>query len=226
MAKNFIDPRQLSLDFLGKPNRRLSIFEKIKTRQLQLDPKRSKDWFIKNVRSSFMMGVTPQQLLNDDKTKLTIEAFIGKLFFFFYDPKTKETLPYYDRFPLVIPIEMTGDGFIGLNLHYLDVYNRILLLDKLLDFATDRNMDEKTRLIATWKMLKGVSRYERVYPCIKRYLGNHVRSRFVPVDAPYWEIAVALPVERFAKAKPAYAQSQSMKIFGKIRRRRQKAARG
>lgn len=203
---------------------RQTIFDKIRKRQLELDPKQSKTWYIKNVKQSFFMGVTPQQLLAH-KEKLTAEAFIGKMFFFYYDPKTKEKLPYYDRFPVVIPIDIYPDGFLGLNLHYLDVHNRIILLDKLLDFATDKNMDEKTRLITSYQMLKGVSRYERIYPCIKRYLADHVQSRFVAVDAPDWEMAVALPVERFAKQSPVFVQKASNVMWGQIRKNRYNASR-
>ena len=37
--------------------------------------------------------------------RLRTNTIIGKMYFFYYDPKTKDSLPYYDRFPLVIPIE-------------------------------------------------------------------------------------------------------------------------
>ena len=60
---------------------------------------------------------------------------IGGMYFFLYDPKTKEELPYYDRFPLVIPLKREDDGFLGLNLHYLPVPYRIRLLRKLLPLA-------------------------------------------------------------------------------------------
>ena len=45
------------------------------------------------------------------------KPFYGKLNMFFYDPKHKKTLPYYDTFPLVLPLETYNDGFLGLNLH-------------------------------------------------------------------------------------------------------------
>ena len=52
---------------------------------------------------------------------------IGALYFFVYDPKTKADLPYYDRFPLVLPLKREPDGFLGLNLHYLPIPLRIKL---------------------------------------------------------------------------------------------------
>ena len=39
----------------------------------------------------------------------------SRLNMFFYDPKLKKKLPYYDTFPLVLPLENYSDGFLGLN---------------------------------------------------------------------------------------------------------------
>ena len=49
---------------------------------------------------------------------------------FFYDPKFKKTLPYYDTFPLVLPLETYNDGFLGINMHYLPIPLRVNLLDQ------------------------------------------------------------------------------------------------
>ena len=35
----------------------------------------------------------------------------GMMYTFAYDPKHKATLPYYDRFPLIFPINKTKGGF-------------------------------------------------------------------------------------------------------------------
>ena len=48
---------------------------------------------------------TRESLLRD-RQRLKTSSIVGKMYFYFYDPKTKDTMPYYDRFPLVIPIEM------------------------------------------------------------------------------------------------------------------------
>ena len=37
---------------------------------------------------------------------------IGKMYLYIYDPKYKNTLPFYDALPLVIPIEFYGNGFL------------------------------------------------------------------------------------------------------------------
>lgn len=134
---------------------------------------------------------------------------IGMMYFFVYDPKTKEELPYYDRLPLVFPIEMYSDGFLGLNLHYLAPNYRAILLDKLTDVSTNKKFDDKTRLRLSYDLLNGSRKYKLFEPCLKRYLYNHMRSRFIKIEANEWDIAIYLPVERFVKAKKETVYKES-----------------
>ena len=135
-----------------------------------------------------------------DKQRLREKSFIGRMYFYFYDPKTKDSLPYYDKFPLVIPIERYPDGFLGLNLHYIHPKQRIILLDKLSEIATDNNFDANTKLRISYDYLSRASRLYQAKPCIKRYLFSHVQSRFLEITADEWDIAALLPVESFMKA--------------------------
>lgn len=155
---------------------------------------------------------TPQKLMQD-KERMTNSNFIGHMYFFFYDPKTKDTLPYYDRFPLVIPIQKYKDGFLGLNLHYIHPKHRIILLDKLSQFASNQNYDMQTRLKLSYQTLSAFSRAYEATPCIKRYLVSHVESRFVEIFADEWDIAALLPVEQFEKASANKVWSDSRKKF-------------
>jgi hypothetical protein len=148
-----------------------------------------------------------------DKQRLRERSFIGRMYFYFYDPKTKDSLPYYDKFPLVIPIERYPDGFLGLNLHYISPKQRILLLDKLSVLLTDRNYDEKTRLRISYDYLARASKMYQAKPCIKRYLFSHIQSRFLEITADEWDIAVMLPVESFVKAKKNKVWSESEDKF-------------
>jgi len=142
---------------------------------------------------------TKAQLMQD-KNRLKSASIIGKMYFYFYDPKTKDKLPYYDKFPLVIPIERYPDGFLGLNLHYIHPKQRIILLDKLSEIATDNNFDANTKLRISYDYLSRASRLYQAKPCIKRYLFSHVQSRFLEITADEWDIAALLPVESFMKA--------------------------
>lgn len=135
------------------------------------------------------------------------------MYFYFYDPKHKDNMEYYDTFPLVIPIELYTDGFLGLNLHYIHPKNRIVMLDKLSKTLTDTSYTEKTKMQISYDYLKSASRIYESTPCIKRYLYSQVKSRFLEIPADEWDIAVMLPVESFVGANSSKVYSESRKKF-------------
>lgn len=154
-----------------------------------------------------------REALMRDRQSLKDNTVIGKMYFYFYDPKTKERLPYYDRFPLVIPIEEYKDGFLGLNLHYIHPKSRINLLDKLSDTANNSRYDKTTKLKLSYDYLKSASRAFEAKPCIKRYLFNHIQSRFLEITADEWDIAALLPMESFVGATTSQVHNQSRNKF-------------
>lgn len=134
---------------------------------------------------------------------------VGHMYLFTYDPKYKDVLPYYDMYPLVIPIEFYSNGFLGINLHYLPPSGRASLMDKLKKVASDNKYNEKTKLNISYEILKLYSKqFVGVENCIKRYLYSHVRSQFHQVTAQDWDKAVMLPLQRW-KVNPnkRYARS-------------------
>ena len=149
----------------------------------------------------------PQQLLRGGKR--SNGRFYGKLNMFFYDPKFKKKLPYYDTFPLVLPLETYNDGFLGLNLHYLPIPLRIKLLDGLVDYSNNTAFDETTRLVVNYKKLKNI---KLIRPTIHKYLSGHTKSQFRRIDADEWTIATLLPVQKFKKASASevWKESRSM----------------
>jgi hypothetical protein len=158
--------------------------------------------------------LTPtSRALMADRDRLKGKSTIGKMYFYFYDPKTKDSLPYYDRFPLVIPIESYPDGFLGLNLHYIHPKQRLILLDKLSETATNDKFDSKTKLRVSYSYLAGASRAFEATPCIKRYLFTHIQSRFLEISADEWDIAAMLPVETFVGATTSKVYADSRKKF-------------
>jgi len=167
----------------------------------------ARDWLRSKIKD---LKPTRQALLND-KERLKTNTIIGRMYFYYYDPKLKDELPYYDRFPLVIPIERYQDGFLGLNLHYISPRQRIELLDALSDFATNSKYDETTRLRLSWNKLKTVGRTFKAKPCVKRYLFKHVDSRFLEITADEWDIAALLPFQNFqgATANKVYNDSRN-----------------
>jgi len=163
--------------------------------QLADAAKKSKTWF--QQQAKLLGNVTPNKVMKSDPTSLKARVIPGKLYMFLYDPKTKDKLPYYDMFPLVFPFKKTSDGFIGLNMHYLPYQMRVMLLDKLMDFATNKQMSETTKLNYSWSMIDGVSRYRLAEPCVKRYLASHIKTSLKLIDANDWATAMLLPVEQF-----------------------------
>ena len=148
-----------------------------------------------------------------DRERLKGTSMIGKMYFYFYDPKTKDSMPYYDRFPLVIPIEKYNDGFLGLNLHYIHPKYRMILLDKLSDTMSNDTYDDKTKLKINYRYLAAASRIFEANPCIKRYLFTQIESRFLEITADEWDIAAMLPVESFVGATTSKVYADSRKKF-------------
>ena len=175
----------------------------------QARSKQARDWLRSKLPD---LNPTSRKLMNDNSRK-TDTNLIGHMYFFYYDPKTKDTLPYYDRFPLVIPIQLYPDGFLGLNLHYIHPKHRIILLDKLSHFASNKAYDQSTKLRMNYQVLQAFSMAYEATPCIKRYLSSHVQSKFLEIHANEWDIAALLPVEQFEKASTSKVWSQSRKKF-------------
>jgi hypothetical protein len=140
---------------------------------------------------------------------------IGRMYSFFYDAKGKATLPYWDRYPLIFPIEIYGDGFLGINLHYLPPLLRARLMDSLYSLVNNNKGDETTRLIASYKILKGSSRFKLFEPCVKRYLNSQVRSKFMYISPKEWDMALMLPTERFVGSPKSTAHGASSKMVGR-----------
>ena len=135
---------------------------------------------------------------------------MGGMYYFVYDPKTKDELPYYDRFPLVIPLKRQPDGFIGLNIHYLPLRYRVIFLKKLMSFALYNDEDEIKRVRVTYPMLDASSRLKEFRPCLKKYLYSHIKSRILAVEPEEWDVATYLPVHQFKKAQPKEVWKDSL----------------
>jgi hypothetical protein len=171
--------------------------------------KKSAAWFQQQVLLLSKKRITPNQILRNDPKAITTNIVPGKLYMYFYDPKTKADLPYYDKFPLVFPFRRTDDGFIGLNMHYLPHKLRLVLMDRLLMFKNNDKFDATTKLRYSWQLIDGVSKFALAKPCVKRYLKDHLRSPLVNVTADDWATAMMLPVERFVGASSAQVWAES-----------------
>ena len=166
---------------------------------------RSTEWYKDKIKE---FG-TPSSLDLIRDGKKSTRPFFGRLNMFLYDPKFKKTLPYYDTFPLVLPIENYPDGFLGINLHYLPIPLRTRLLDRLYEFSSNDKFDSTTRLTATYNTVKNIS---LIKPTLKKYLYNFVETQYRRIDADEFVVATLLPVQRFTKAtsRKVWRDSRSM----------------
>ena len=141
--------------------------------------------------------------------------FLGEMNMFMYDAKFKKTLPYWDRFPLVIPLLDQSLNykpqleFMGINFHYLSVPLRIALLNELVQlYITNTVVDDdglesfnnKTRMIIR-NFSKLILNTPMALPCIKHYINSHITTNIRRIRASEFIIGMLLPVEDFQSYK-------------------------
>lgn len=178
---------------------------------IQPRTRQSIDWFRKKAQR--LRVPNRNAMMREEPLELTPRQIPGSMFMFFYDPKNKKTLPYYDSFPLVIVVKKAPGGFHGLNLHYLPPLLRARFLDALMDNTNNMAYDESTRFQLNYNLLQKSAKMKYFKPCYKHYLTEHVRSRFAYVPPPEWEIATFLPTADFQKASRAQVYSDSRKAI-------------
>lgn len=159
--------------------------------------------------TSFFRNADAERLKNAGQFR------IGSMYMFYYDPKHKDTLPYYDRVPLIFPINRAKGGFLGINFHYLPLKMRAKLMDALYDTASNDRYDESTKLNVSYRILSASSQYREFRPAVKHYLFEHVRSRLLYVNPSEWDIALWLNIAKFEKATQTQVWEDSKRIIRK-----------
>lgn len=135
----------------------------------------------------------------------------GKMLMYQYDAKWKDTLPYWDMFPVVFPVELYKDSFLGLNMHYLPPVYRIRLFDSLFETVNNTKYDKSTKLNVSYQILKGAAKMRYFQPCVKKYLYSHVKSKLIEVPIDEWAYVAFLPIQRFQKASEREVWNESIK---------------
>ena len=145
-------------------------------------------------------GVRVAKGISNEKVRQVNKFILGGLYCFYYNPKGKTDLPYYDQFPMVLALERYNDGFLGLNFHYLPIKYRVVFLDKLMNFAMMGDAGEIMRMRVTYDILTASKRLKLFKPCIKRYLSSHIQSKLLTIQPNEWDIAALLPLQQFKGA--------------------------
>lgn len=172
---------------------------------------KSRSWFDQQARMLATKQIAPQRLIRSNPEMNVTRIVPGELYLFQYDALHRETLPYWDTFPLVFPFSKTPDGFIGLNMHYLPYPIRVRLLDKLMVFKTSTEHDEVARLKLSWGLISGLSRQYYAQPCVHRYLATQIKSPLKRIDSSDWATAMMLPVERFVGSTKQAVWKESLR---------------
>ena len=182
-----------------------SVFDTIKMKAGDTD--RSNNWYRGQVKR-IASGTTASELFRQGK--LARRPSVGRLNLFGYNPKLRRTLPYYDIFPLVLPLEGISGGFMGMNFHYLPPLLRTRLLERMQATATDKRFDKNTKFDVTYDDVKRLS---IVKPTIKKYLYSYVQTGFLRINADEAATAIYLPVQRFKKATEARVYADSRRFI-------------
>ena len=182
-----------------------TVFDTI--RQKAGDTEKSATWYRTQV-NKIASNANARQLFRQGK--LQGRPSVGRLNLFGYNPKLRKTLPYYDIFPLVLPLEPISGGFLGMNFHYLPPLLRFRLLERMQTFADDTKFDSKTKFDVTYDDVKSI---RIVKPTIKKYLYSQVQTGFFRINMDEAAIAIYLPVQRFKKASDAVVYSNSRKFI-------------
>jgi hypothetical protein len=179
----------------------MSILDDIK-RVADYNPNNSVTWFKTKVQQLTSGEMSTQKFLGDNQAyqksgrgKNVIVP--GQLVMFGYDPKGKDTLPMYDKFPLLLPFGVDGVHFIGLNIHYMAPMYRVALLDKLLVASNNKMMTDRLKLKTSWEILKSASDQKRLNFSVKMYLWGHVKTNFIVIPTVDWPTCCFLPLARF-----------------------------
>lgn len=185
----------------------------IRAGQVPARTKAAREWYRDKAQGVTKNKVTSDRLVSEmQKERGQSDPMVGSMMMFVYDAKHKATLPYYDKFPLVFPIEPAAGGFLGLNMHYLPPNMRAKLMDALYTITNNKRYNETTKLRASYGVLKNASKFRFFAPTIKHYLLKQVRSKFIYVAPAEWDIALFLPTANWsgASAQKVYADSRKI----------------
>lgn len=193
----------------------MDVFEKNKY-DLQTSFRKSKAWYEQQMVLLMKQGVLPWTVMKGNPSQLTAKLMPGKMYMFFYDPLYKSQLKYFDRFPCVLLYKRSIEGFSGLNFHYLPYQLRVHLLYRLMQYKTNANMNEYTRIRYQWAAIKGVAKFAPAVPAFHNYNFGGLRSQFREIRAYDWTTAVILPVEQFVKLADDRVWDKSRQIINRI----------
>jgi len=189
------------------------VSDAIRTGKIGQEVRRSARWFHDKVRG--LKGELRNRFSSTNAAKFYRESekinplifrkriSLGDLFCYYYNPKYRKILPYYDMFPMIMLLSAEKETFLGINFHYLRPKWRAILLDRVTAKIGGG--------LPRWRKIRNI---KQIAPTIKRYRFDHIMRKVVPIEKDEQEIAIFLPTERFRKSGKAKVWSESERKFG------------
>jgi len=171
-------------------------------------------WYNEKVKDLISMSENPGELLSKWEWRTNkIQLFHFNMFF--YDAKTKNTLPYFDMFPLVFPLRRFGDSFTGVNVHYLPAAFKEQFYQIFTRFKLNDKFDETTLYRMTWSK---ISRFKVMRPLIRKYSLSNIKSRYLILRADEVPIAMSLPLTRLVKPNTRFNRNviQNVRVLRQV----------
>lgn len=115
------------------------------------------------------------------------------LYYFRYRPKLRETLPFWDRQPLMFPLRITNTHTLGINIHWVPAHIRNRFLNWLID-NSKKIKNQKRFARQTYNVIKSTSGLRAVATNgIRLYINNNASNvkeitREELMSAGFWKI--------------------------------------
>ena len=213
---------------MGDTTKIMSMYDQVSealgTYQQSDKERKAKELFAEQIELLTDPLPSQREIIRDPRHKVKSFAISGAMMMFLYNPMNKGTLPYYDRFPLVIPIkagrsgaERTSAGaantFLALNLHYLDYYDRANLLDMIQVLGSAKSV-RLNRI--SYDFLAQVRKYRAFRACVRTYRMDKIMTNMAVIPRNSWDTAIFLPIEEFRIVRNRQAiWKESKRIYRK-----------
>lgn len=180
---------------------RSSIRDKIKNEGAAINNKSSK-WFTDTIKSTV-------------RSHKVSRPMPGRIYAYAYDAKHKDTLAYWDKFPLIIYLGMGKQGsstlMYGLNLHYIPPKARQQFLEELLkQYASTPTITNKTKLKIDWSKVKGFKGADLM---IKAYLPGNIQGSLAEIEPKDWANIIGLPLQQFMSKGKRFSANKVWKSY-------------
>lgn len=136
----------------------------------------------------------------------------GLLYTYRYEAKT---VPWWDRYPLILCLEKKPPYMLGLNFHYLPIGFRFALFEALMPLVAPIPVDQLSRIYIVYRRLAADARYRAFRPALKKYRLDRIRSSVVMISPIEWPVALAYPSQQWVNTTDQQVWTNSVQKINK-----------